>query len=85
MKTHLDKSNPNGAKYTKSHRPVEIMAVWITEKYSDAAKLEYAIKRLKRADKLRLIENPSLVCGMFEKLSEIEFTPMKKIDFENLI
>ncbi len=85
MKTHLDRANPNGAKYTKSHRIAEIMAVWTTEKYSDAARLEYAIKRLRRADKLRLIETPTLVSELFEKLSEIEFVPMNRADFENLI
>ncbi len=85
MKAHSDPANPNGAKYTKSHRIKEVVAAWTTEKYSDAARLEYAIKRLKRRDKLTLIQTPSLVGDMFEKLSEIEFEPMERAEFENLI
>ena len=48
-----------GAKYTRSHPPEEIEAVWRTEEKNDALRLEYAIKkRLTRAEKLRLIAAP---------------------------
>ena len=48
-----------GAKYTRSHPPEEIEAVWRTEEKTDALRLEYAIKkRLTRAEKLRLIAAP---------------------------
>jgi len=48
-----------GAKYTRSRRPVEL--VWV-EKYStkhEAMQREAALKKLKRADKLRLLEQAS--------------------------
>lgn len=53
VKTH---NNGKGAKYTKSRLPVELVYF---EKYEDkieAMKREYAIKQLKRKDKLMLIE-----------------------------
>lgn len=50
-----------GAKYTRSRRPVEL--VW-AEKYStkhEAMQREAALKKLKRADKLRLLEQAHML------------------------
>lgn len=54
FKTH---NNGKGAKYTRARLPVELVYY---EEFKDkilAQKREYAIKQLKRQDKLRLIEN----------------------------
>lgn len=45
-----------GAKYTFSHRPVKIEALWLKENRSEASKLEYRIKQLSKQQKLLLIE-----------------------------
>ena len=47
-----------GARYTKSHSPEALEMVWETENWSDAAKLEYRIKKLAKIQKERLIRHP---------------------------
>ena len=48
-----------GAKYTRSHPPEELEAVWAAGEKGDALSLEYAIKkRLDRGQKLALIAAP---------------------------
>lgn len=44
-----------GAKYTKIRRPVELVYTEESKDRSSASKREYEIKKLKREDKLRLI------------------------------
>lgn len=44
-----------GAKFTRSHPPDSIEALWSCENRSLASKLEYAIKKLNKQQKLRLI------------------------------
>ena len=46
-----------GAKYTKSRRPVALAYFEAFETRQEAMSREYAIKRLKRADKLKLLES----------------------------
>ncbi len=48
-----------GAKYTKSHKPLGVEAVWEAESKSDASKLEYRIKQLSKQEKEDLIANSS--------------------------
>ena len=48
-----------GAKFTKSHKPEEIVALWTTKTRSDASKLESRIKQLEKSDKLKLIDGKS--------------------------
>lgn len=81
LKEHFDKSEKR-AKYTKSHEPQSIEAVWKCQSKSDALKLEYRLKELTKAQKEKLIsENvaPDSICiklmGLtFERMdvSEIE-------------
>ena len=49
--------NKTGAKYTRSHPPAELRAMWTCEGRSDAQKLEYRIKKLSRERKLALISD----------------------------
>lgn len=59
------RGNVRGAKYTKSHKPIKVEAVWETDGKSDASKLEYRIKQLKKEDKERLIEDSSGIENIF--------------------
>ncbi len=45
-----------GAKYTKPRRPVILLYQEMLDNQSEATKREYAIKKLSRRQKLRLIE-----------------------------
>lgn len=45
-----------GARYTRSRRPVTLVASWQCESHSLAAQLEYAFKTLTRRQKLQRIE-----------------------------
>ena len=47
--------NGNGAKYTRSHKPVKIVYTRQFDTKSDAMKEEYRIKKLSRLNKLKLI------------------------------
>ena len=46
-----------GAKYTRNRHPVELVYYEAFETKEEAMSREYAIKRLTRQEKLRLIEN----------------------------
>lgn len=60
MREHYDKKK-SGAKYTRSHGIASLEMVWETKSWSDAAKLEYRIKRLSRPQKEALILHPEQV------------------------
>ncbi len=45
-----------GARYTRSHRPVTLLASWPFPTKGDALRAERAIKQLSHAQKLRLID-----------------------------
>lgn len=49
-----------GARFTRSYPPREVAAVWSCMGRSAASKLEYALKKLSRQQKLRLIGDESL-------------------------
>lgn len=49
-----------GAKYTKSRRPVELVYFETYATKSEALKRECAIKKLKRKEKLALIQNANI-------------------------
>lgn len=71
---HVSKAG-QGAKYTRSHPPVSVQAVWSTEGRAAASKLEYFIKSLTRTKKDELIKCPSLLSDKYsEKLSDCKFT-----------
>ena len=63
-----------GAKYTKSHKPKEILMVWTTEHWSDACRLEYFIKSLSKGKKEEVIQNPDKLQILFRsKRKEEDF------------
>ena len=55
-----------GAKYTASHLPVTLAQAWEVGTWSEALRLEYAIKRCSRIEKDQLIMQP----GQIYKLAE---------------
>ena len=50
-----------GAKYTKTHTPQEIAAVWQAENRSVASKLEWRMKHLTKQQKEALCEGPERI------------------------
>ena len=63
-----------GAKYTKSHKPEEILMVWTTEQWSDACRLEYFIKSLPKRKKEEITQNPDELQTLFRtKKKDEEF------------
>lgn len=51
---HLE-GGTKGAKYTRSHKPAKIEAVWETDSKINASKLEFRIKKLEKQQKELLI------------------------------
>lgn len=86
MKNHAEGTGHSHAKYMRSHKPVEIAALWQTEQYKDAAKLEYAIKKkITRQQKLELIANPYKVHEFFPHLEEYEFSVVRDVKLEDIV
>jgi putative endonuclease len=52
-----------GGRYTRSHRPVSLMATWTFSSRAEALQAEHEIKRLTRAQKLKLVEVATSVKG----------------------
>lgn len=51
----------HGAKYTAAHRPVSLAQAWEVDSWSDALRLEHAIKQCARSEKDRLIMQPEQI------------------------
>ena len=66
------KKGSAGAKYTRSHPAVALEALWQTETHADAARLEYAIKTLRRPGKLALIREPTQLGTLLSDRIEAE-------------
>ncbi len=76
MKEHKE-GGKECAKYTRTHGFGKLEAVFESGSWSEAAKLEYAIKRLPKEKKEQLIASPQLVSVMFrDKLSDCSFIPV---------
>lgn len=58
LEKRVDQHNnsPEGAKYTRARRPVKCVYSEIQKNRSDATKREFAIKKLSRTEKLKLIK-----------------------------
>ncbi|WP_338247361.1 GIY-YIG nuclease family protein [Dictyobacter halimunensis] len=50
-----------GARYTRARLPVELLASWEFATKNEALRIEYALKRWPRRQKLLLIETPALI------------------------
>ena len=47
-----------GAKYTRSRKPISVAVIWSCMARSEAAKLEYAFKKLSKKQKESIVSNP---------------------------
>lgn len=60
-----------GARYTKSRLPVRLVYYEVFDTRQEAMKREYAIKRLKRRDKLKLVADmPQEICENCGRIME---------------
>lgn len=79
----LEHSNANGtkkgAKFTKSHKPKKIVALWSTSGRSFAQKLEARIKQLTKDNKLLLINNNKNFKLFFNDVLEVDVYERIKI------
>lgn len=67
------------AKYTKTHKMVRLEAAFTAQSWSEAARLECAIKRLPKMQKERLIADQKLVQVLFaERLAGCEYQPVER-------
>lgn len=78
---HLS-GRPKGAKYTKTHPPKEILAVWQVENRSVASRLEWRLKHLAKAQKEALSKEPErlrefIVMDVTESVNCISFQGTK--------
>ena len=72
-----------GAKYTRSHPPCELAALWRAENRTAAARLEYAVKKqLSRAEKESLIAAPERWGDLLPQLAALSFTPLPDVTLE---
>lgn len=71
MEEHFNKKNC--AKYTSSHTAKKLECVWQTENRILASKLEYQIKRLKKAQKEELIIKSNLKELLSEKIDANQY------------
>ena len=57
--------NGKGARFTRSHRLRALEALWSCDDRSLASRLEYRIKQLTKAQKLRLLSDNSCFAELF--------------------
>ncbi|HBV88036.1 GIY-YIG nuclease family protein [Desulfosporosinus sp.] len=60
-------SRGKGAKYTASHLPVTLAQAWKVGSWSEALRLEHAIKRCLRMEKDQLIMQPERIYKLAER------------------
>jgi len=66
-------SGGHGAKYTAAHRPVSLAQAWEVGTWSDALRLEHAIKKCTRSEKDQLIKQPEQILRLAE-LRDLPFS-----------
>lgn len=66
------------AKYTKSHPARSLEAAWESEERSEAARLEYQIKRLSRPEKERLLSGTPIEELLGKKLDASAYRRLEK-------
>ena len=66
-----------GAKFTRSHPPEAVAALWRCGDKTAAARAEYAIKKcLTRQQKEQLIAAPEMLRDILPRLAELEIEPV---------
>ncbi len=74
-------SGNRGAKYTRMRRPEAPVALWEAGTHADAARLEWQIKRLRRAQKLVLLENLDMAARLLppERRETLRSVPKEEL------
>ena len=81
MEEHFTQ-NKKGAKYTKSHMPKKVVAVWKSKDKSNASRLEAYIKTLTKKQKEEIIINNNLKEYLKEK---IDLRRYRRIELQKII
>ena len=74
-------NSKKGAKFTKSHKPEKIVALWKTDTRSNASKLEARIKQLLKIEKLKLINDNKMFKIFFSHLIDCSKFRRLKLDY----
>lgn len=77
MKAHFEKAKVS-AKYTKSHKPVKVEAIWRSKEKSLACKLEYYIKTLTKKEKETLIKEGRIATFLKGKVDCRRYVKLKE-------
>jgi putative endonuclease len=78
----------HGAKYTASHLPVSLAQAWEVGSWSDALRLEHAIKKCARTEKDQLIKQPERIYRLAERrkltflISDVSRELLKRVILE---
>ncbi|EHQ90240.1 GIY-YIG nuclease family protein [Desulfosporosinus youngiae] len=67
LKEHNGTARGKGARYTASHLPVTLAQAWQVGSWSEALRLEYAIKQCPRIEKEQLINQPDRISQLAER------------------
>lgn len=81
MREHVEKLS-GCARYTRSHPVVALDGLWRTEDRQKAARLEYAIKKLPKEKKLRLMEHPELLGMLLPQLAAEDYCAVPQVTLE---
>ena len=84
LREHAEKS-PAAAKYTRSRAVTALDAAWTAPDRSAASRLESAIKRLNREQKLRLIADPGLLAALLPHLDAGNYAHLPGVTLENCL
>ena len=84
LKEHFTK-DAKCAKYTRSHPPKEVVAVWSCETKSEGSRVEYYIKTLSKKQKEELYLHDTAPEGILEKLEGIILTRFTNKELEDII
>ena len=84
LKEHFTKSS-KCAKYTRSHPPKEVLAVWRCETKSEGTRAEYYIKKLTKSQKEALYIKNEAPASTLEKLEGIILSRLTVKEFGEII
>lgn len=75
-----------GAKFTRSHPPQALCALWRCRDRAAASRVEYAIKaRLSHGQKAQLTASPERLLSLLPQLGEIACTPVYGLTLEDCL
>lgn len=74
-----------GAKYTRSHPPVSVEALWYTDSENCARKLECSLKKLKHTQKEEIISDPeNNLTKYYPHFQELKYIGTSELKLETL-